>query len=89
MREIIKDVVALYKADFTRIDSAERYKWIAVKHFQDNWNIDATDFADIRTVICQTCQSACRVYVPPTCYVIRVRKATRRRCQSTVQNALQ
>lgn len=23
----------------------EKYKWIAVKHFQDHWNIDAPDFA--------------------------------------------
>jgi len=41
----IKEVIALYKADFERIDSEERYKWIAIKHFQDNWDIDAPDFA--------------------------------------------
>ena len=43
----IKEVIDLYKADFERIDSEERYKWIAVKHFQDNWVIDAPDFADM------------------------------------------
>jgi len=41
----IKEVIDLYKSDFKRIDSEERYKWIAVKHFQDNWDIDAPDFA--------------------------------------------
>ena len=41
----IKGLIDLYKADFERIDSEERYKWIAVKHFQDNWDIDAPDFA--------------------------------------------
>jgi len=43
----IKEVIALYKADFERIDSEERYKWIAIKHFQDNWDIDAPDFANM------------------------------------------
>lgn len=47
MTEKIKEVIALYKADFERIDSEERYKWIAVKHFQDNWDIDVPDFADM------------------------------------------
>jgi len=41
----IKEIIDLYKADFARIDTEERYKWIAVKHFQDNWDIDAPDFA--------------------------------------------
>lgn len=43
----IKEIIDLYKADFPRIDSEERYKWIAVKHFQDNWDVDAPDFADM------------------------------------------
>jgi len=43
----IKEIIDLYKADFARIDAEERYKWIAVKHFQDNWDIDAPDFADM------------------------------------------
>ena len=47
MTEKIKEIVELYKADFERIDSEERYKWIAVKHFQDNWNIEAINFADM------------------------------------------
>jgi 5-methylcytosine-specific restriction protein B len=44
---IIKKYIDLYKADFPRIDSEERFKWIAVKHFQDYWNIEAPDFADM------------------------------------------
>ena len=45
----IKEVIDLYKADFTDIDRGERFKWIAVKHFQDNWDVDiaAADFADM------------------------------------------
>lgn len=40
----IRKIIGLYKAHFQRIDSEERYKWVAVKHFQDNWNIEAPDF---------------------------------------------
>ena len=47
MENKIKEVIAQYKADFERIDSEERYKWIAVKCFQDNWVIDAPDFAEM------------------------------------------
>jgi len=46
-KDKIEEVINLYKADFARIDKDERYKWIAVKHFQDNWNIDLLDFADM------------------------------------------
>jgi hypothetical protein len=41
----IQEVTALYKADFARINEQELYKWIAVKHFQGNWDIDAQDFS--------------------------------------------
>ncbi|MDW7656405.1 MAG: AAA family ATPase [Bacillota bacterium] len=43
----IKEIIALYKADFARIDNEERYKWIAIKHFQDHWDIEAPDFANM------------------------------------------
>ncbi|MDD2297451.1 MAG: AAA family ATPase [Lentisphaeria bacterium] len=46
----MKDALACYKQGF--IDKQwpnEKYKWEAVKHFQDNWNINATDFADMLT----------------------------------------
>jgi len=43
----LQDFVTQYKASFTEhrhgIDG-EVYKWKAVKCFQDNWNIDASDF---------------------------------------------
>ncbi|MCL2336789.1 MAG: AAA family ATPase [Firmicutes bacterium] len=41
----IKEVIALYKADFERVNEEENFKWIAVKHFQDTWNIEAPDFS--------------------------------------------
>jgi 5-methylcytosine-specific restriction protein B len=37
-----------YKKYFpTYWEGAEKYKWEAVKHFQDHWNIDAEDFGEM------------------------------------------
>ena len=43
-----------YKKDFPKLfwtskTQNEKYKWIAVKHFQDNWDIDAPDFLEMFT----------------------------------------
>lgn len=40
-------VIAGYKEYFPEHWKNEKYKWIAIKHFQDNWDIDAPDFADM------------------------------------------
>ena len=45
--EKLKQVIEAYKADFSEHFEEERYKWEAVKCFQDNWNIDAPDFAEM------------------------------------------
>ena len=42
------NALASYKKDFvSRQWGEEKYKWEAVKWFQDNWEINATDFADM------------------------------------------
>lgn len=42
------EVLALYKQDFVPVTwGNEKYKWEAVKHFQDNWDINADDFAEM------------------------------------------
>lgn len=41
----IEGVIAAYKADFERVDDQERYKWEAVAHYKQHWNIEAEDFA--------------------------------------------
>jgi len=41
----INNILKLYKADFDRVWSEERYKWEAAKHYKDVWNIEADDFA--------------------------------------------
>jgi len=43
-RQIIKSYINEYKIRFDFVNQQEIYKWKAVKQFQDNWNIDATDF---------------------------------------------
>ncbi len=45
--EKLKNVVSYYKDDFLKRWKDEKYKWEAVKHFQDNWKINKTDFAEM------------------------------------------
>jgi len=46
----LQEVLAKYKEVFeTELWPEEKYKWEAVKCFQDNWKIDAEDFADMLT----------------------------------------
>ena len=42
---IIQDAIAYYKDNFAKCWDDEKYKWIAVQHFQDNWDNNAEDFA--------------------------------------------
>ena len=41
----LKEAISRYKSYFTAQWDDERYKWEAVKCFQDNWDISATDFS--------------------------------------------
>lgn len=43
----IQEAVAYYKENFAACWADEKYKWIAVKHFQDTWDIEAEDFANM------------------------------------------
>ena len=41
----LKDVLVDYKLDFVSSEWAnEKYKWEAIKGFQDNWDVNAEDF---------------------------------------------
>lgn len=45
-RACLKSVLAEYKRDFVaRQWAEEKYKWEAVRHFQNNWDVNASDFA--------------------------------------------
>lgn len=41
----ISDIIQLYKQDFERVDSEERYKWRAIRWYKEHWDIYAQDFA--------------------------------------------
>ena len=45
--EKLKLILEGYKAYFPSHWEDEKYKWEAVKHFQDHWNIDADDFGEM------------------------------------------
>lgn len=45
---ILSDVLAKYKANFSNKGwPDESFKWAAVKYFQDNWDVNATDFSEM------------------------------------------
>lgn len=47
-KNILKKVLSEYKSDFLQGQwDDERFKWEAVKWFQDNWDIDADHFSDM------------------------------------------
>lgn len=41
----IQDVLNYYKRNIDLCWEEEKYKWVAVQHFQKHWNIEAEDFA--------------------------------------------
>ena len=47
MKNLIRDFVKQYKKDFLKYWEEEKYKWQAVKWFQDNWDINASDFGNM------------------------------------------
>jgi hypothetical protein len=46
-RQILRQYIDEYKLDFERVNQQEIYKWKAVKCFQDNWNIEASNFLEM------------------------------------------
>ena len=43
-RKKLDEIITSYKNNFPKYWKDEKYKWEAVKHFQNYWNINATDF---------------------------------------------
>lgn len=41
----IQETINYYKQNFPKCWDAENYKWVAVEHFQKNWDIEAPNFA--------------------------------------------
>lgn len=47
VNEKIKNIIALYKDDFIRINKEERFKWEAIYTYKKVWNINAENFASM------------------------------------------
>lgn len=45
VNEKIKDIIALYKNDFIRINNEERFKWEAIHTYKKVWDMDTGNFA--------------------------------------------
>lgn len=43
-RKKLDEVIVAYKEYFPKHWKDERYKWEAIKHFQEHWDINADDF---------------------------------------------
>lgn len=43
--EKVRNLIKVYKREFDVISKSEIYKWRAVKCFQDNWNINSSEFS--------------------------------------------
>ena len=42
----LQEILVQYKKDFVDFEWAnEKYKWVAVQNFQENWDVNAQDFA--------------------------------------------
>lgn len=47
--DMLSKLLAKYREELPAFWEDEEYKWVAVKHFQDNWDIDAEDFSAMFT----------------------------------------
>ena len=49
-RARLQEILVQYKKDFVDFEwTNEKYKWVAVQNFQENWDVNAEDFADMLT----------------------------------------
>lgn len=44
---LLRELIQQYKSRFPQIHAMEIYKWQAVKHFQENWDPEASDFSSM------------------------------------------
>lgn len=78
MIDIIKlrQILAGYKAYFLSHWEDEKYKWEAIKHFQDHWNIKAENFGEMfKTATHKTYNLPVSGYAYPRGMIINFAKA--------------
>lgn len=62
-KAVLAEIIEAYRANFTQVDREERYKWEAVACFQNNWDMDAPDFALMLKMPLQRPRTFCRLQV--------------------------
>lgn len=86
-KEKLNPILEGYKAYFPAHWKDEKFKWEAVKHFQDHWNIDAENFGDMfKEATDKTFSLLASGYAYPRLMVINFAKADDEAVRSMFQN---
>ena len=68
-------IINNYIEKFEEIKSGETYKWVAVQHFQNNWDINADDFGSMfKNAVAATINMVSNRVVQPTSGIIELAK---------------
>ncbi len=74
--EKLKRFLELYKSRFLKIWKDEKYKWEAVKQFQDHWDLDAENFGEMfEKATAKTSNLLASGYTYPRAMIINFAKA--------------
>ena len=86
-KEKLNPILEGYKTYFPAHWKDEKFKWEAVKHFQDHWNIDAENFGDMfKEATDKTFSLLASGYAYPRLMVINFAKADDEAVRSMFQN---
>ena len=86
-KEKLNPILEGYKTYFPAHWKDEKFKWEAVKHFQDHWNIDAENFGDMfKEATDKTFSLLAPGYAYPRLMVINFAKADDEAVRSMFQN---
>lgn len=86
-KEKLNPILEGYKEYFPAHWKDEKFKWEAVKHFQDHWNIDAENFGDMfKEATDKTFSLLASGYAYPRLMVINFAKADDEAVRSMFQN---
>ena len=86
-KEKLNPILEGYKTYFPAHWKDEKFKWEAVKHFQDHWNIDAENFVDMfKEATDKTFSLLASGYAYPRLMVINFAKADDEAVRSMFQN---
>ena len=72
-REVFQQILSSYKADFLEeLWPQERFKWVAVKQFQDHWDANAENFGSmLEKALAETHNLMATVHFYPRSMILR------------------